>query len=146
MSLQINDYRIAGNLTRDPQLRLLTGGQSVCSFGIATNRRWTDKVSGEKKEEATFVDVQVWGKTAEMVARYFVKGQGIYCSGRLRLEQWEKDGQKHAKLSLVADDVKFTTDAKRDGAAPAAASTGPIAEGTQVLDHKRTPADDEPPF
>lgn len=115
MSIQLNSVVIAGNLTRMPVGKMLPGDRVVCEFGVAINRRWTDEATGEKKEAVTFVDVEAWAGTAELVVKYFEKGQGIYVEGRLHQDAWtDKEGQKHSRLKVVASSVQFTTP-KRDG-------------------------------
>lgn len=107
MSLNLNHVTIAGNLTRDPEVRFLSNEQAVCNFGLAVNRRWKDK-AGESKEEVTFIDCEAWGRTAELVAQYLKKGSPAYIEGRLKLDQWEdKDGKKQQKLRVVAESVQF---------------------------------------
>lgn len=150
MSLQLNDVRIAGNLTRDPQVRFLANDMTVAQFGIATNRRWK-AADGQMRDEATFIDCEVWGKTAEMVGQHFGKGMAIYVSGRLKLESWEKDGQKHSKLKLVVDEVKFVESkgaAAPVTATPAASPAGEPAgaAGSAKPAGRPAPGQDEPPF
>lgn len=136
--LAVNKVILAGNLTRDPQLRFITDNKAVADFGIAINHRYKGK-DGEMKEEATFVDIEAWGRTAELVGQYLTKGRGCLVEGRLKLDTWEdKDGQKRSKLKVVADGVQFT-DLRPKEDAPAkqeAAPRKPVA----------SPADDEPPF
>lgn len=110
MSLQLNDFRIAGNLARDPDFKQLPNDRSVCGFTIITNRQWKDD-KGKKTDEATPVRCTAWGKMADFIAGHFSKGQAIYASGRLKLEVWEKDKQKHSCLVLVVDEVKFVQSA-----------------------------------
>lgn len=119
MSLQLNSISLAGNLTSNPEGRDLPSGP-VTNFGIAINRKWKDK-AGNPQEDVTFVDCTAWGKTAEFVTKYLVKGRGVYVEGRLQLEQWEdKAGGKRSKLKVVADRVQFTD-------APPQGETDPFA-------------------
>tara|TARA_R100001244_G_scaffold55330_1_gene47475 strand:+ start:2993 stop:3325 length:333 start_codon:yes stop_codon:yes gene_type:complete len=99
---------LIGNLTRDLELRRTPQGNSVVDFGLATNRSWTSD-QGQKQEETTFVDVTVWGKTAENCAKYLEKGRAVYVEGRLQLEQWEdkESGQKRSRIKVVAEAVQF---------------------------------------
>ena len=102
-----NKVILAGNLTRDPELRYTPNGQAVASFSVATNRRWTDQ-NGEKKDAAEFTDVVVWGKLAETVSTYMKKGRRIHVIGRLQTRSWEaQDGSKRSKTEVVATDVTF---------------------------------------
>ena len=95
-----------GNLTRDPDLRQIPSGQSVCSFSLALNRSYKNK-EGEWTEATDFVDVVAWGPLGERVAQYVTKGRPVLVSGRLQSRQWEQDGQKRNKLEVVASDVTF---------------------------------------
>lgn len=104
-----NKVLLMGNLTRDPELRY--AGQSnaaICSFGLAVNRRWRTQ-SGEEQEETCFVDVVTFGRQAETVNEYLVKGRPVFIEGRLQLDQWEdrETGAKRSKLKVVAERVQF---------------------------------------
>lgn len=112
----LNKVFLMGNLTRDPELRYTPAGLAVASFGIAINRAWTAK-TGEQKEEVCFVDINIFGRRAEVVGEYFSKGNPIFIEGRLQLNQWEtKDGQKRSTLRVVADNFQFIGgSAKRPG-------------------------------
>src|SRR5277367_2654742 len=114
-----NKVILMGNLTRDPELRYTPKGTAIAKIGLAVNRNWTSE-SGEKKEEVTFVDVDIFGRTAENVAQYMKKGRPILIEGRLRLDQWDdkQTGQKRSKLGVVAETVQFL------GSPPGAADGG----------------------
>src|SRR5882724_3641890 len=101
----INRVVLVGNLTRDPELRSTQGGTSVCQLGIAVNGR--EKVDNEWRDRADFFDITVWGNLADSCAQYRAKGSPVAVDGHLRLEQWDKDGQKHSKVKVVADNVQF---------------------------------------
>src|SRR5580704_11528867 len=103
-----NKVILVGNLTRDPELRYTPKGTAIAKIGLAVNRVWTNE-AGEKKEEVTFVDVDVFGRTAENVGQYMRKGRPILIEGRLRLDQWDdkQTGQKKSKLGVVAETVQF---------------------------------------
>ena len=116
----LNKVMLMGNVTRDIELRYTPGGTAVASFGLATNRRWKDKKTGDNREEATFIDIEVWAKTAELCHQYLSKGSPVFIEGRLKLDQWEsKEGQKRSKLRVVAESVQFLSSGK--GGRPAAA-------------------------
>lgn len=103
----LNKVFLMGNLTRDPELRYTPAGLAVASFGIAINRAWTAK-TGEQKEEVCYVDINIFGRRAEVVGEYFSKGSPIFIEGRLQFNQWEtKDGQKRSTLRVVADNFQF---------------------------------------
>ena len=113
----LNNVQLAGNLTRDPELRN-AGGKSVCAFSLAINRQWKDK-SGEKKEDVTFVECEAWERTGELVSQYLSKGSSCFVEGRLKMDTWEdKDGGKRSKLKVVAMNVQFTGTPKAKEDAP----------------------------
>ncbi|OIO60091.1 MAG: single-stranded DNA-binding protein [Verrucomicrobia bacterium CG_4_10_14_3_um_filter_43_23] len=97
---------LMGNLTRDPELRVTPNGTSVCKFGLAISRKYKAQ-DGSQKEEVTFVDVDAFGKQAEVVSKYFTKGKPIFVEGRLRFDQWENNGEKRSKLSIVLESFQF---------------------------------------
>lgn len=102
-----NKVILVGNLTRDPELRHTPGGSAVCEIGLAVNRQWFDKARNEKKEEVTFVDVTLWGRTGEVASEYLSKGKQVLIEGRLQLDQWEdkQTGQKRSKLRVVGESM-----------------------------------------
>ena len=123
----LNEVRLIGRLTRDPELRQ-AGQAQVCEFGLATGRKFKGQ-DGTMKEETTFVDVACWGKLAENVSRYMKKGRQIFVGGRLKLDSWEdkQSGQKRSKLSVVAENVQFLDSGDRQQAEqrpPAAVTAG----------------------
>ena len=101
-----NKVILMGNLTRDPELRVTANGNSICKLGLATSRVYSTK-DGERREETTFVDIDAFGKQAEVISKYMRKGRPIMVEGRLKLDQWESDGQKRSKLSVVLENVQF---------------------------------------
>jgi single-strand DNA-binding protein len=149
-----NKVILMGNLTRDPELRYTPKGTAIAKIGLAVNRVWTNE-AGEKKEEVTFVDVDVFGRTAENVGQYMRKGRPILIEGRLRLDQWDdkQTGQKKSKLGVVAETVQFLGSAPGGGeggaaaapraARPAAASSAPAAPESG---DSEPPHDDDVPF
>lgn len=100
--MNFNRVDLAGRLTRDPELRYTPSNTPVVTFGLAT-----DTVMGKGKKETTFVDVEMFGKVAEVVNQHFNKGKQIFITGRLRLDQWEKDGQKRSKLKVLGNTFEF---------------------------------------
>lgn len=103
----LNKVLLMGNLTRNPEQRFIPSGSAVCDFSIAINRKIT--VNGQERDETVFVDVQVWGKQAENVARYCAKGSCVFVEGRLALDQWSdrNTGEKKSKMKVVAERVQF---------------------------------------
>ena len=103
----LNKVMLIGRLTRDPETRHTSGGNSVTNFGMAINRSYRKKDSDELVEETTFVDIEAWGKGGETFARYMKKGRQAYIEGRLKLDTWEKDGAKRSKLTVVMEEFQF---------------------------------------
>ena len=101
-----NKVILVGNLTRDPELKYLQSGTAVVNTGIAVNDRRKDK-SGNVIDETTFVDLTFWGRTAEVVNEYLTKGSPVLVEGRLKLDSWEKDGQKRSKLSVTCEKMQM---------------------------------------
>ena len=114
-----NKVILAGNLTRDPELRYTPGGTAVAKFGLAINRKWKDQ-SGEPKEEVTFVDVDAFGKQAELIGQYLKKGSAILIEGRLKMDQWDdkKTGEKRSRLGVVMEGMTFLSGGKSDQPTP----------------------------
>ena len=100
-----NKVMLMGNLTRDPELRFITNGSAVASFGLAVNRKF--KQGDEWKDDVCFVDITVWGKQGENCAEYLSKGRPAFVEGYLKFSTWESEGQKRNKLEVVANTVQF---------------------------------------
>ncbi|MDO4508261.1 MAG: single-stranded DNA-binding protein [Candidatus Saccharibacteria bacterium] len=115
---------IAGNLTRDPELRSTPSGASVCGFSVAVNRVYRD-ANGEQKEEVSYIDCTAWGKLGEMIANYAKRGSGVLISGRLSQRSWEdkNGGGKRSRVEIVVEDFNFTG-APREGGAGGGFSGG----------------------
>lgn len=133
--LNINRVTLMGNLTRDPEVRYTPSGRAVCDLGMAVNRRFRGS-DGQDRDETCFVNVTAWGWQAEAVARELRKGSPVFVDGRLKYDQWERDGQKHSRVSVVAqliqpvqpfrrDDEMQDTPPPRTAAAPAPPSPQP---------------------
>ncbi len=104
-----NSVIVTGNVTRDPELRFTSGGRATTSFGLAVNRRWQNKTSGEMEEAVSFFDVITWGSLAENVAESAARGTRVTVSGRLDQRRWETEtGEKRSKIEIVADDVALS--------------------------------------
>lgn len=141
MALNLNKVLLAGNLTRDVELRHTAGNQAIAKIGLAVNRRWKTP-DGEQRDETMFVDCEAWGKTAEFIANYFSKGRPIFIEGRLKLDQWEdkETKAKRSKHVIVIENVSFVdskpgggggeggASAPRSRPAPAGASSGPAPQ------------------
>jgi single-strand DNA-binding protein len=105
----VNKVILIGNLGKDPEVRYTSGGQAVANIRIATSRSWTDKQSGQRKEETEWHDVEVWGKQAEQCGEYLAKGRQVYVEGRLKTDKWQdkQSGQDRYRVKVVADSVRF---------------------------------------
>ena len=151
-----NKVILAGNLTRDPEMRYTPSGTAVARLGLAVNRKWKDSQTNEMKEEVTFVDVDAWGKQAEAISQYLKKGRPVFIEGRLQLDSWEdkQSGQKRNKLKVVADNVQFLGSRGGAGGGPdegdeaprsrpsSGARSAPSPKGSGPAE----PDDDEIPF
>lgn len=103
-----NRVIMVGNLTRDPDYKQLTSGQAVCRLGLASNRQFKNKQSGDMIQEVCYIDIDVWGPQAESCRQYLQKGRPVLVEGRLKLDSWDDaNGQKRSKHSIVADRVVF---------------------------------------
>jgi single-strand DNA-binding protein len=104
-----NRVILVGNLTRDPQVKYTPGGQAVSEIGMAVSRTWFDKNTNQRKEDVTFVDVTLWGRTAEIAGEYLSKGRPVLIEGRLQLDQWDdkETGQKRNKLRVVGESMQM---------------------------------------
>jgi single-strand DNA-binding protein len=100
-----NRVILVGNLTRDPELRYIPSGTAVSDIGLAVNDRV--KKGDQWVDETTFVDITLWGRTAEIANEYLSKGAPVLIEGRLKLDRWEKEGQKHSKLKVVCDKMQM---------------------------------------
>ena len=101
-----NTVTLVGNITRDPELRFTPSGQSVASFGLAVNRRWQDRGSGQWQEQTSFIDVKCWSQMAENVAESLARGARVIVTGRLEQRSWETpDGEKKSTVEIVADEI-----------------------------------------
>jgi single-strand DNA-binding protein len=120
----LNKVMLIGNVTRDPEIKYTPQGRAVTDLGIAVNRTYTPE-GGERREETTYVDITLWGRTAETAAEYCKKGRSVYIEGRLQLDTWEDkaSGQKRSKLRVVGDNYQLL-DRRRDGAGGPAGDEG----------------------
>lgn len=134
-----NRVILVGNVTRDPELKYIPSGTAVAELGLAVNDRV--KKGNEWVDETTFVDCTLWARTAEVANEYLRKGSPVLIEGRLKLEQWEKDGQKRSKLRVVADKMQMLG-GKSGGSRPAA---DPDEYGSIDADGVTMPANTKPP-
>lgn len=136
--MYLNKAMIYGNLTRDPELRSLPSGVTVCSFSLATNRVYNDR-DGNRQEATDYHNIAVFGRQAETSAQYLKKGSGALVEGRIQTRSWEQDGQKHYRTEIVADRVQFGPRAGGGGGqgdtsqAPAASSASSSSRTEEKL-------------
>ena len=105
--MSINRVLVAGNLTRDPELRATQSGSQVLSFGIAVNDRRKNPQTGEWEDYPNFVDCTMFGTRAEKLANYIAKGSKVAIEGKLRYSSWERDGERRSKLEVIVDEIEF---------------------------------------
>lgn len=129
MAMNLNKVMLIGNVTRDPEVRATSGGQSVASFSLATNRRWTDQ-SGQQKEQVEFHNLVVWRKLADIVGQYVKKGSKLYVEGRLQTRSWDdQSGTKRYRTEIIVENLIMLDRAGSAASGGTAAATQ--AEGAQ---------------
>lgn len=143
-----NKVILAGNLTRDPELRYTPSGTAIAKFGLAVNRKWKDSQTNEMKEEVTFVDIDAFGRQAETIGQYLKKGRPILIEGRLRLDQWDDKAtqQKRSRLGVVLESFTFLDGGAREGGADFGGGSGgaPAARAPRPQPSAPPPAGPEP--
>lgn len=123
-----NRVILVGNLTRDVELKYIQSGLAVTEIGLAVNDRRKNQQTGEWVDEPVFVDITLWGRTAEIASEYLGKGSSVLIEGRLKLDQWEKDGQKRTKLRVVGESLQMLGSPRGGGQKPPA--SGQFEEGS----------------
>lgn len=134
-----NRVILMGNLTRDVQLRYTPSGTPVTEIGLAVNDR-RKGANGEWIDETTFVDVTFWGRTAEVASEYLSKGSPVFVEGRLKLDTWEKDGQKNYKLRVVCDRMQLLGSRGDGGSRPSGQSRDNYVESPGAAHHEEEPS------
>jgi len=138
--MYLNKALIAGNLTRDPELRSLPSGQKVASFSVATNRFWKDQ-SGQRQQATDYHNIVVFGPQGENASKYLGKGSQVLIEGRIQTRSWEgQDGKKNYRTEIVADRVQFGQKGSGDSQAPAAktpdeSSQAPAQSDTPTIEY-----------
>ena len=151
-----NKVILAGNLTRDPEMRYTQKGMAIASIRLAVNRKWKSE-TGEMKEEVTFVDVDAFGRNAEVISQYMKKGRPLLVEGRLKLDEWEDKNthQKVSKLKVVLESFSFIDSNRGDSAVPAdaqrtrtaaAPAAAPSASPVPAEAEGAPPEEDDVPF
>ncbi len=116
MAADINVVVLVGRLTRDCEVKSTPQGTSVCRFSIAVNRR---KRTGDKwEDEVSYIDIVVWGKSAESLSSYLTKGRQVSIQGELRQNRWEQNGQTHSRIEVVANSVQLLASSQGGSATP----------------------------
>jgi single-strand DNA-binding protein len=130
--MYLNKAFLYGNLTRDPELKALPGGQQLVSFGLATNRTYKDK-SGQKQEATEFHNIVAFGRSAELIAQYMKKGRPLFVEGRIQTRSWDdkESGKKNYRTEIVVDNFQFGDGGKGGGSTGPSASFGQAAQGEE---------------
>lgn len=134
----MNKVFLAGNLTRDPEIRYSQSGKAVADLNLAVNRRYKT-ASGDLKEDVCFVNIVAWDRQAELAGEYLRKGSAILVEGSLRLDQWESNGEKRSRLRVVADRIQFLDRLKKTDA------TGDVPEDRGQKEHLTAGTDADTP-
>lgn len=131
----LNKVQVIGNLGRDAEIKYTAGGSAVLKCSVAATEKWTGK-DGQRQERTEWFNVEYWGKGAEAVSEYMVKGKTVYVEGRLQTDEYEKDGKKQRTTKVRADRVVLLggSSERREGAPSSPTS------------HSEPPTDDEIPF
>lgn len=141
--MDLNKVMLIGNITRDPELRSTPSGQSVASFGLATNRVWKDQNSGERKSSAEFHNIVAWGKLAEICGQYLRKGSKVYVEGRLQTRSWQgQDGNKRYSTEVVMENM-IMLDRKPQGNFPQGSEMSASAPDAPKVPAKPVPPQPE---
>ena len=142
MAKGFNKVILMGNLTRDPETRTTSGGQSVTRFGLAVNRTWRN-ANGETQEAVSFIDCIAWGKPGEIIAQYVQKGRALLVSGRLEQSSWEdkESGGKRSKVEVVVEDFNFVDSGAGGGNSDF--NSAPARPSNSGGSKKAAPADEE---
>lgn len=156
-----NSVTLVGNITRDPELRFTPTGQALASFGLAVNRRWQNRQSGDWEEATSFFDVVCWREMAENVSESLARGARVVVTGRLEQRSWDnQEGEKRSKVEVVADEIgpslrwATATVTKNERRTPGDGAAGGASAGAAAPSAGRPAADesagghtyDEEPF
>ena len=127
--MSINKVIVTGNLTRDPEMRSTNSGTPVMNFGIAVNDRRRNQQTGEWEEYPNFIDCTMFGARAEAISQYLTKGSKVAIEGKIHFEQWERDGKKNSKISIIVTEIEFMSyreKAEKPDRQPAVQATGSV--------------------
>ena len=138
----MNRVFLAGNLTRDPEIRYTQGGKAIADLNLAVNRRYKTS-SGELKEDTCFVNIVAWERQAELAGEYLRKGSSVLIEGSLRLDQWEANGEKRSRLRVVADRIQFLDRLKKNETGDAPETDSPKERSTSAAEPEVQPPAEE---
>ncbi len=139
-----NRVVLLGNLTRDPELRYIPSGMAVSDIGLAVNDRV--KRDDQWVEEVTFVDITLWGRTAEVANEYLSKGSAVLIEGRLKLDTWEKDGQKRSKLKVIGERMQMVGSRGESSGGGPNRSQSHETTSHETTSHEQTPHEQTPEY
>ncbi len=142
----LNRVFLIGNLTRDPEMRYTPKGTAVVDLGLAVNRMFTTE-EGERREEATYIDVVLWARLAEIAEQYLKKGRSVFIEGRLQLDSWDdkQTGQKRSKLRVIGENLQMLGGRPdSEGAPPSSRPARPATSAPPVRPTKDPDLDAEP--
>lgn len=134
----LNKVQLIGNLGRDAELRYTPGGASVSTINMATTETWNDK-SGAKQEKTEWHRVVLWGKQAEVLSEYLVKGKQVYVEGRLQTRMWEKDGEKKYTTEIRADHILLLSGGGSKGTADKHLRDEDVMSHSEPVDESSVP-------
>lgn len=127
MANDLNQCNFIGRLWRDPETRYTPSGDAVTNFSIAVGSSWTDKASGEKKEEVEWVRCVAWRKLGEICGEYLKKGSQVFVSGKMKTRKWDKEGVTHYTTEVVLDQMQMLG-ARGDREPSPSANSAPLGE------------------
>lgn len=144
--MSLNRAMVIGNLTRDPEMRTTPTGQNVASFGVATNRRWTDQATGQPKEEVEYHNIVAWGRLAEIVGQYLARGRRVFVEGRIKTREWDgQDGVRRNRTEIIAENVIMLDRAPANATADAQPTTANSMPAAPVSSPASLPPSPLPP-
>jgi single-strand DNA-binding protein len=142
----INKAIIVGTLGKDPEIKQVGSG-SVCKFSVATSESWTDKQTGEKRENTEWHQIIIWGRLAEIAAQYLTKGSRVYLEGKIQTRKWQgQDGQDRYTTEIVANEMQMLGDSNRSGDSSPPTERRPAAPPARRIEPQPELYDDEVPF
>jgi single-strand DNA-binding protein len=138
----INHVVLVGRLTRDAELKYTPGGQAVCKFSVAVNRR--RKNGDQWEDEANYFDVVLWGRQGESLNQYLLKGKTVGVEGELRQDRWQQDGQNRSKVEIVAGNIQLLGGGSSGSVGSSGGNSGNGQQSSwQGKNEKSTPSDDD---